>query len=117
MNAETLSYETLAGPFSLIGRGPVTVQARPGLVVQVRAGALAIRRAYDPREYFVRAGSRFVAECAGDMVLEALGRAELRLDWPEENGERLSPELESLDLPAPARLSMEPLSASVRLGH
>ncbi len=117
MNAQTLDSETLAGPFSLIGHGPVKVQARPGLVVQVRAGALSIRRAYDPREYFVRAGSRFVAEYAGDMVLEPLGRAELHVDWPQEDGDRLSPGREPLDFPATARRGMEPLAASARLGQ
>jgi len=117
MNAATLNARTLGGPFSLIGRGPVKVQALPGLVVQVRSGALAIRRAHDLREYFVRAGNRFVAERTGELVLEPLGRAELRLEWPEEDDERLSPGLEPLELPVVLPGRMEPLSAAARLGH
>jgi len=65
-------------------------------VVHVRAGALAISCAYDAREYLVRAGKRFVAECAGLMRIESLGLAELLLEWPAEREERLSPGLESV---------------------
>lgn len=117
MNAATLDVQTLAGPFSLIGRGPVKVQAVPGLVVHVRSGALAIRRPYDAREYYVRTGNCFVAERTGTMVLEPLGRAELSLDWPEEDGERLSPGLEPGALPAAPLRRVEPQSALARLRH
>lgn len=102
MNTRTnavLDADTIAGPFSLTGREPVRVDVTPGTVVHVRNGAVAISRAYDPREYFVRAGSRFVAERAGPIVLEPLGRAELRIERPDEADERLSPGLEPADLP------------------
>lgn len=117
MNAAMLNAETVAGSFSLIGRGPVKVQALPGLVVQVRSGALAIRRAHDPREYLVRAGHRFVSERAGEMLIEPLGRAELRLEWPDAEDERLSPGLEPLEFPFALARRMELLSAAARLGH
>jgi len=102
MNARThavLDVDTIAGPFSLIGREPMQVDVTPGTVVQVRAGAVSISRAHDPREYFVRAGARFVAERTGRIVLEPLGRAELRIEWPAADDERLSPGLEPVDLP------------------
>lgn len=101
MNTRTnavLDADTIAGPFSLTGREPVQVYVTPGTVVQVRIGAVAISRAYDPREYLVRAGARFVAERAGHLVLEPLGRAELRIEGPAEADERLSPGLEPVGL-------------------
>jgi len=95
IQAVCLDAQSLIGPFSLIGKGPLQVEASTGLVVHVEAGSLAISRAYDAREYFVRAGKSFIAERRGPIVIEPLQRAELRLEWLAE-GERLSPGLEAV---------------------
>lgn len=116
IHASCLEAQSLAGPFSLIGQGPLQVEASPGLVVHVQAGSLAISRAYDAREYFVRAGKHFIAERAGPMAMEPLGRTELRLEWPADN-DRLSPGLEPLGVEVTSRSPMEPFSLHARLGR
>lgn len=94
----TLKADTVVGPIALAGSGRVQVEAEPGLVLHVRTGSVAVSRAYDPREYYVRAGRNFVAERSGPIVIEAFTPAELSLDWPADCGERLSPGLEPLSL-------------------
>jgi len=96
IDAVALNSQSLAGPFSLIGRGPLQVEASPGLVVHVQAGLLAIRSAWDSREYLVRAGKHFVADHVEAISLESLGHAELRLEWPVQSEKHVSPVLESV---------------------
>jgi len=88
-----LDVELLAGPFSLIGRGPLRVKASPGLVVHVQAGLLAIRSAWSPEEHLVRAGRRFIARHAESISIEARGRVELRVERAAQSAERLLPDL------------------------
>jgi len=77
-----MNAESIAGPFSLVGDEPLHLNGPRGLVVHVRAGALAIRHATDRDDRILPAGTSFVATRAGALVMDPAGRAELCLEWP-----------------------------------
>lgn len=79
---KSLSADCVAGPFSLLGNGTLTIDAVPGLVVSARNGALALTREWDPIEYLVHGGKRFVSDRAEPIVIRPLCRTEVHLDWP-----------------------------------
>jgi hypothetical protein len=78
----SLSRDCVAGAFSLLGNGTLSIDAVPGLVVSTRNGALAITREWDPIEYLVCGGKRFVSDRAEPIVIRPLSRTEVHLDWP-----------------------------------
>jgi len=86
-----LSRRDIGGPFSLIDRHPVAIDAVPGLVVHVVSGSLAISRERYAVEHIVRAGKRFEFHGSGPLVLRALSRVELRIEWPSESREPVFP--------------------------
>ena len=90
-----LAQPDIAGSFSLIDGGPVTISAAFGLVVRARRGSLWISQHGDRRDHVVSAGQCFVTDRAGPLVISALGVAELYIEWPLHDIERLSPGLES----------------------
>lgn len=116
MQVVVLDAESLAGPFSLIGDGPVRVEASPGLVVHVRTGTLSVRRIQDTDGHLVRAGRRFIARRAEPILMEPRGRTELRLEWTGQPEERLSPGLEVHAFQSHAQGAMEPFAVPARLG-
>lgn len=90
-----LARRDVGGPFSLIDRRPLTIDAVPGLAVHVRTGSLAISQGRGSVEHIVRTGKRFRANAAGPLVVRPLARVELHLDWPPATHEQA---------PAPARV-------------
>lgn len=90
-----LGQSDIAGSLSLIDGGPITISAAFGLVVRAGRGSLWISQHGDRRDHVVCAGQCFVADRAGPLVISALGVAELYIEWPLHDIERLSPGLES----------------------
>jgi len=88
----------IVGALSLIDGGPITISAVSGVVVRATKGSLWVTQHQDRKDHFVCPGQRFVADRAGPMVISALGIAELHLEWPDREIERLSPGLERLEL-------------------
>ncbi len=79
-----LSRDEIVGPFSLIDGHPLTINAVPGLIVHVHSGSLAVSRERYAVEYIVHGGKRFQFHGTGPIVLRALSRVELRVEWPPE---------------------------------
>jgi hypothetical protein len=77
-----LDADRVAGPFCLLDRRSLTIDAVPGLVVRVRNGAVAITGDEGSMEYLVHAGMRFVSDSVGTIVIRPLARTEIVLDWP-----------------------------------
>ena len=90
-----LAQPDIAESFSLIDGGPITISAALGLVVRARRGSLWISQHGERRDHVVCAGQCFVTDRAGPLVISALGVAELYIEWPLHDIERLSPGLES----------------------
>jgi len=78
----TITQSNTTGNFCLIGNGDVSIAAVPGLVIRAREGLLWIARAGDSVEHIVRGGERFVADRAGRLVVTAIKRSEVELQWP-----------------------------------
>ncbi len=78
----TITRSNTTGHFCLIGNGDVSIAAVPGLVIRAREGLLWIARAGDSVEHIVRGGERFVADRAGRLVVTAIKRSEVELQWP-----------------------------------
>lgn len=88
----------IAGRMSLVDRGPLTISAARGLVVRVRIGAIWCSQAGDGQYWRVRAGERFTAHRTGALVVRAVERNEIEVEWPPLDSERLSPGLEPVTL-------------------
>lgn len=88
----------IVGSFSLINGGPITISAVSGVVVRATRGSLWVTQHQDRKDHFLNPGQRFVVDRAGSIVISALGIAELHLEWPDREIERLSPGLEHFAL-------------------
>jgi hypothetical protein len=84
----------IVGNFSLIDGGPITISAVSGVVVRATKGSLWVSQHQDRKDHFISPGQKFVADRAGPIVISALGIAELHLEWPSRDTNRLSPGLE-----------------------
>ncbi len=93
---EQLDETRIAGSFSLLAGAPITIAARPGLVIWAHSGVLWITQ-HGTEDRFIRMGQRFVADRAGPLVVSALETAEVYVDWPCADAERLSPGLEPVE--------------------
>lgn len=83
MNAPiTLSRATTVGAFSLRERGPVTIDAEPGLVIRVHAGCLWLP--HDELQCSVGVGAmeHFVVRRAGRLSAHGQRATEVELEWP-----------------------------------
>jgi hypothetical protein len=96
--APSLARAQIAGRLSIVERGTLTLAAKKGLTVHVRAGSIWIAHALDDRSRQVRAGESFAARRDGRLLLHAETRNEIEIDWPQPATERLSPGLEPLTL-------------------
>ena len=95
----SLSRAQIAGRLSLVEHSALTVTAKQGLTVYVRAGSIWIAEARDGHRYRqVRAGERYAARRDGRLRLRADARNEIEIDWLQPATERLSPGLEPLTL-------------------
>lgn len=83
---------------SLVDRGPLTIAADRGLVVRVRTGSIWCRQPGDGEYWLVRAGECFSARRTALLVVRAVERSEIDIEWPPLGDERLSPGLEPISL-------------------
>jgi hypothetical protein len=88
----------IGGRMSLVDRGPLTISAEHGLVLRVRIGAIWCSQPGDGQYWLVRAGDRFTAHRTGPLVVRAVERNEIEVEWPPLADERLSPGLEPVTL-------------------
>jgi len=91
-----LDEAQIGGCFSLLDGAPITIAARPGLVIRAHSGVLWITQ-HGSEDHFIRIGQRFVADCVGPLVVSALETAEVYVGWPRAGAERLSPGLEPIE--------------------
>jgi hypothetical protein len=100
-----LGADTIAGRFSLIAWRSIPIQAQAGLVVYVRSGVLRVRERANAKPHILGAGACFAARHGGRIQLSAYTNAELFVEWPARELERLSPGLEPVTMepipPAP----------------
>jgi hypothetical protein len=83
---------------SLVDRGPLTIAADRGLVVRVCTGSIWSSQPGDGEYWLVRAGESFAARRTGLLVVRAIERSEIEIDWPSLGNERLSPGLEPISI-------------------
>ena len=95
-----LSRHEIAGPFSLIDSRPLAIDAVPGVVIHVHSGSLAVSRERYAVEYVAHAGERLQFHGTGPIVLRALSRVELRVEWPPETRKSILPRFFSLSAAA-----------------
>lgn len=79
---ELLDARQFAGPFSLIDREPVLIDAVPGLEVHVHRGSLWVTEIASKQNNFLRDGERFVASGSGALMVATLKHAELQIAQP-----------------------------------
>lgn len=77
-----LTRATTAGRFSLIERGPVAIDAEPGLIIRVHAGCLWVPHHEEYCSVGVGAGEQFVVRQAGRLTTMATDSTQLELEWP-----------------------------------
>ena len=93
-----LTRARIGSRLSLVDRGPLTIAADRGLVVRVRTGSLWSSQPGDGEYWLVRAGESFAARRSGLLVVRAIERSEIEIDWPPPGNERLSPGLEPISI-------------------
>ncbi len=77
-----LTREQIAGNFSLIGNGPVVIDATSGVTLHVRSGLVQVCHPEEEGQQLLQGGQAFVLDRTGPVGLAAIERAELRLEWP-----------------------------------
>jgi hypothetical protein len=78
----TLSRTMTAGRFSLCRRGPVTIDAEPGLVIRVLAGCLWLPHDEARCSVGIGAAEHFVVRRAGSLCAHGQRATEVELVWP-----------------------------------
>ena len=74
--------EQIAGNFSLIGNGPIVIDAKPGVTLHVRSGLVQVCHPEDEGQQLVQGGQTIALDRTGPVGLAAIERAEVRLEWP-----------------------------------
>lgn len=77
-----LTCNEITGIFSMIGNGPIVIDATPGLALHVRSGLVQICHPDPEGQQLVQGGQTIVLDRTGPVELAAIERAEVRLDWP-----------------------------------
>jgi hypothetical protein len=77
-----LTRDEIAGNFSLLGNGPMVIDATPGLILQVRSGMVQICHPEEEGHQLVEDGEIVVLDRKGELALAPITRAEVRLEWP-----------------------------------
>jgi len=77
-----LTRDELAGNFSLIGSGPIVIDATPGVRVHVRSGMVQICHPDEEGQQLVGSGQTSILNRSGPVGLAAITPAEVRLEWP-----------------------------------
>lgn len=79
---ETLTRAQLAGAFSIIGNGPLTLVAEAGMLIRIRAGAMWVPQPEFSCSTWFGAGEQVRVRQAGPMTLLPERGTEIELDWP-----------------------------------
>lgn len=74
--------DEIAGNFSMIGNGPIVIDAKPGVTLRVRSGLVQVCHHEDEGQQLIQGGQTIVLDRAGPVGLAAIDRAEVRLEWP-----------------------------------
>ncbi len=82
----TLSRTTTVGPFSLRERGPVMIDAEPGLVIRVHAGCLWLPHDEAQCSIGIGAAEHFVIRRDGSLCAHGQCATEVELVWPGRAG-------------------------------
>lgn len=77
-----LTRDEIAGNFSLLGNGPMVIDATPGLILHVRSGMVQICHPEEEGQRLVEGGETVVLDRKGELALAPITRAEVRLEWP-----------------------------------
>ncbi|UCH48737.1 MAG: hypothetical protein JSU95_02740 [Betaproteobacteria bacterium] len=77
-----LTRDEIAGNFSLIGNGPIVIDAIPGLILHVRSGMIQICHPEEEGQRLVEGGEIVALNHSGELALAPITRAEVRLEWP-----------------------------------
>jgi hypothetical protein len=78
----SLTREQISGSFSLIGNGPVVIDAASGATLHVRSGLVQVCHLEEEGQQLLQGGQQFVLNRNGPVGLAAIARAEVHLDWP-----------------------------------
>ena len=82
LTSAPLTRDEIAGNFSLIGNGPVVIDAAPGLTVHVRSGLVQICHPEEEGQQLVGSGQSSTLNRSGPIGLAAITPSEVRLQWP-----------------------------------
>jgi hypothetical protein len=93
-----LTRTQIGGRLSLVDRGSIAIAAEHGLIVRVRTGSVWTGQPGHGQHRLVRAGEGFTAHRAGWLVVRAVERSEIEIEWPRLDAERLSPGLEPVSI-------------------
>ncbi|UCD67435.1 MAG: hypothetical protein JSW48_11375 [Betaproteobacteria bacterium] len=77
-----LTCDEIAGNFSLIGNGPIVIDAVPGLLLHVRSGMVQICHSEEEGQRLVEGDEIVLLDRKGELALAPVTRAEVRLEWP-----------------------------------
>lgn len=104
-----LTRRQIGGRMTLLGNGPVVIDAVRGAVIEVEYGTLDVRfdQARDTHE--LHAGEAFCAVGSDTLTLDCDLPARVRIAWP--------PESPATRLPAPRRRASAPMPPALLLGH
>jgi len=84
-----LTCNEIAGNFSLMGNGPIVIDAKPGVILHVRSGLVQVCHSEEEGQQLVQGGQTFVLDRTGPVGLAAIDRAEVRLEWPLVRAQRV----------------------------
>lgn len=74
--------DEIAGNFSMIGNGPIVIDAKPGVILHIRSGLVQVCHPDEEGHQLVQGGQTIVLDHTGPVGLAAIDRAEVRLQWP-----------------------------------
>ena len=77
-----LTCDEIAGQFSMIGNGPIVIDAKPGLTLHVLSGLVQICHPDPEGQQLVQGGQTFVLDRDGPVGLAAVMRAQVHIEWP-----------------------------------
>ena len=106
-----LTRRQIGGRMTLLGNGPVVIDAVRGAVIEVEYGTLDVRfdQARDTHE--LHAGEAFCAVGSDTLTLDCDLPARVRIAWPPESPATRLP------APRPRRSVTAPLPPALLLGH
>jgi len=93
-----LKREQISGCLSFVDCGPLAIDAQHGLWLRVRSGLLWVAQGGDGPRRPLREGEHFFAARDGRLLVRAIPRTEIEIDWPPLVAKRLPRGLEAVTL-------------------